>query len=107
MIVMRVSKKGDSATALLFIATLFAVGCGADKQESVTANLETFTSADGNIGCIAGDTTMNSGSKLRPGTVNAVGPFQCSTNEFGDSMRCENMETGSGFELLGGEYSVF
>lgn len=36
-------------------AGLIVAGCGADKQESVSVNLDTFTSPSGNIGCIADD----------------------------------------------------
>jgi len=131
------------------VAGLILTGCGADKQESVTVNLETFTTPDGNIGCIAddsmvrcdikhkqwkvkrdpkcqldygngltladgkaelvcaGDTTLNSGPDIAPGTINIVGPFECSTNEFGDSMHCENINTGYGFDLSADDYGTF
>ena len=131
------------------IAGLLVAGCGSNKQGSVSVNLETFTSPDGNIGCIAdqkmvrcdikhkswrvkpdpkckldygnglavadgkaelvcaGDTTMNSGPDVAPGMINMVGPFECSTSEWGDSMRCENMKTGNGFELSADDYETF
>jgi hypothetical protein len=51
-------KKTSSALALLLAGLAFA-GCGSvDKQESVSVNLETFTSPDGNIGCIADETMV-------------------------------------------------
>ena len=131
------------------VAGLLLAGCGADKQESVTVNLETFTSPDGNIGCIAdetmvrcdiknkkwkvkrdpkcqldygngltvsdgkaelvcaGDTTMNNGPAVAPGTVNLVGPFECSTSDQGDSMHCENINTGNGFDMSPDSYKTF
>lgn len=131
------------------VAGLLFAGCGTDKQESVSVNLETFTSPDGNIGCIAdktmvrcdikhkewkvkrdpkcpldygngvtvadrkaelvcaGDTTINNGPDVAPGMVNMVGPFECTTSEFGDSMHCENMNTGNGFELSTEGYKLF
>lgn len=133
----------------VLVAGLLFAGCGTDKQESVSVSLETFTSPDGNIGCIAdktmvrcdikhktwkvkrdpkcqldygggltvadgkaelvcaGDTTLNSGPDVAAGTVNMVGPFECQTNEWGDSMRCENVTTGNGFELSADKYSTF
>lgn len=131
------------------LSVLILAGCGADKQESVSVNMDTFASPDGNIGCIAdqemvrcdirkktwkakpdpdceldygngilladgpaefvcaGDTTMSDGPELVPGTVNMVGTFECATNEWGDSIRCENMNTGNGFELSADEYEFF
>jgi hypothetical protein len=131
------------------VAGLMIAGCGSDKQESVTVNLEAFTSPDGNIGCIAdekmvrcdirrkqwkvkkdpacpldygnglmvadgeaeivcaGDTTLGSGPDVAPGIVNLIGPFECATGDFGDSMRCENMLTGNGFELSADSYETF
>lgn len=135
--------------AILASGILLLAGCGSDKQESTSVNLETFTSPAGNIGCIAdetmvrcdikkhswevkpdpkcpldygnglsvgkgpgeivcaGDTTMNSGPEVGSGMINMVGPFECQTSEQGDSMRCENMTTGHGFELSPDDYSVF
>ena len=131
------------------VAGLIFAGCGTDKQESVSVNLETFTSPDGNIGCIAdetmvrcdirqkdwkvkrdpkcqldygngvtladgkaelvcaGDTTINDGPDVGPGMVNMVGPFECTSGDFGDVMRCENMNTGNGFELSTESYKLF
>ena len=40
------------------VAGLLIGGCGADKQESLTVNLDSFTSPDGNIGCIADETMV-------------------------------------------------
>ena len=130
-------------------AGFLIAGCGSDPQGSVSVNLETFTSPDGNIGCIAdetmvrcdirhkdwkvkrdpkcqldygngltladgkaelvcaGDTTLTDGPKLVTGMINMVGPFECSTSEFGDTMRCENMLTGNGFELSTESYELF
>jgi len=141
--------KASSVLALLLAGLAFA-GCGSvDKQESVSVNLQTFASPDGNIGCIAdetmvrcdirhkqwkverdpscqldygngmtvadgpaaltcaGDTTLTDGPKLGTGMINMVGPFECSTNEWGDSMRCENMHTGNGFELSDESHETF
>lgn len=67
-----------------------------------------LTVADGKAELVcAGDTTLNSGPDVAAGTVNMVGPFECQTNEWGDSMRCENVTTGNGFELSADEYSTF
>lgn len=52
----------------------------------------------GRIVC-AGDTVMNDGPALGPGSINMVGPFECESGETGDSMRCENLRTSHGFEL--------
>lgn len=147
---MRTVKFGKTTFSLLvLLSALVFAGCGGDKQESVSVNLETFTSPDGNIGCIAdnqmvrcdikeklwkvkrdpncdldygngislgdgkaelvcaGDTTLTDGPKLGTGMINMVGTFECSTGEFGDSMRCENMLTGNGFELSADEYEFF
>lgn len=139
------------SSALAVIATGLAVaGCGADKQESLAVNLESFTSPAGNIGCIAddtqvrcdikkhswklkrdpecqldygnglmvstegkaevvcaGDTTLNSGPEVAHGYINMVGTFECRTDEEGDSMRCENLTTGHGFELSPDDYELF
>lgn len=143
------SRRLLSGFLVALLAGLVFAGCGTDKQESVAVNLETFTSPDGNIGCIAdetmvrcdikhkkwkvkrnpkcnldygnglmladgkatlvcaGDTTLNSGPDVGPGMINMVGPFECSTSEFGDTMRCENMKTGNGFELTPESYDTF
>ena len=143
------SRKLKLTLSSALLAAVLIAGCGSDKQESVAVNLETFTSPDGNIGCIAdetmvrcdirkktwkakpdpkcqldygngltladgkaelvcaGDTTINSGPDVGPGMINMVGPFECSTSEFGDSMRCENMMTGNGFELSPDAYETF
>ena len=67
-----------------------------------------LTVADGKAELVcAGDTTLNSGPDVAAGTVNMVGPFECQTNEWGDSMRCENVTTGNGFELSADKYSTF
>lgn len=55
----------------------------------------------------AGDTTLNSGPPLAAGSINMVGPFECSTTESGESMRCENVNTGNGFELSPEDYQLF
>lgn len=148
---MKILKKTLSSLLAVAVAVagLVIVGCGVDKQESVSVNLETFTSPTGNIGCIAdetmvrcdirksswklkpnpdcqldwgnglsvadgpgeivcaGDTTMNSGPEVAYGTINMVGPFECMTNETGNSMRCENMNTGHGFEMDPATYKTF
>jgi len=144
------SKKIPSSALMLLIAGLLVAGCGADKQESVTLKLESFTSPAGNIGCIAdetmvrcdikrhswnvkrdpscqldygnglavadqhgyvvcaGDTTLNDGSELPQGNINMIGSFQCQTDdEKGNSIRCENVTTGHGFELDPEKYSTF
>ena len=64
--------------------------------------------ADGEAEIVcAGDTTLGSGPDVAPGIVNLVGPFECATGDFGDSMRCENMLTGNGFELSADSYETF
>ncbi len=147
---MRIPRKiPSSALALLTAGVLFA-GCGADKQESTTLKLESFTSPKGNIGCIAdntivrcdigrhswkvkpdpkcqldygnglsvgetgkgrivcaGDTTMNDGPPIPAGNINLVSPFECQTNDAGDGMHCENVNTGHGFDLSPDRDEVF
>jgi len=49
------SRKLKLILSSTLVAGLIVAGCGADKQESVSVNLETFTSPSGNIGCIADD----------------------------------------------------
>jgi len=52
-------KKTSSFLALALVAAGLAVGgCGADKQESVSVSLGSFTSPKGNIGCIADDSMV-------------------------------------------------
>lgn len=147
---MRIPKKALTSFLVLVAAGIGVAGCGADKQESLALNLESFTSPAGNIGCIAdenlvrcdikkhswkvkpdpkcqldygnglsvsaegkgkvvcaGDTTLNSGDELAAGYINMVGTFECRTDEEGESMRCENLTTGHGFELSPEEYELF
>jgi hypothetical protein len=40
------------------VAGLLVGGCGTDKQESVSVNLDAFTSPNGNVGCIADDSLV-------------------------------------------------
>jgi hypothetical protein len=147
---MKMPRKLKLTLSSALLACLLVAGCGTDKQESTSLNLDTFTSPAGNIGCIAddtlvrcdikkhswkvkkdpkcqldygnglsvsadgkgevvcaGDTTLNSGPVLGYGSVNMVGSFECQTDEAGDSMHCENVTTGHGFDLSPDEYSVF
>lgn len=60
----------------------------------------------GRVVC-AGDTVMNDGPALGPGNVNLAGPFECESGEAGDSMRCENVRTGHGFELSPGSWRTY
>lgn len=46
------------SSALTLAAVLLIAGCGADKQESVSLKLESFTSPKGNVGCIADETMV-------------------------------------------------
>ncbi|HRV59064.1 MAG: hypothetical protein KDB54_08520 [Solirubrobacterales bacterium] len=55
----------------------------------------------------AGDTTMNNGPSVPAGNINLVSPFECQTNEAGDGMHCENVNTGHGFDLSPESYSTF
>ena len=139
----------------LLVAGVILAGCGGgDDPEpepgKQSLNLQTFTSPDGNIGCIAddqmvrcdirkkswrverdpqcqldygnglsvgtkgsgevvcaGDTTLSDGPAVRHGSINMVGPFECESNEWGDTMRCENVHTSHGFELSGDQYELF
>lgn len=142
-----------SSVLAVLLAGLALAGCGGgeepDDPGKPSLNLETFTSPDGNIGCIAdneqvrcdigektwkvkrdpscqldygqglavadgpgeivcaGDTTMSDGPPLGPGSINMVGQFECETGEAGDRMRCENLDTGHGFELSPDRYELF
>ncbi len=60
----------------------------------------------GKVVC-AGDTTLNDGPELGVGSINMVGSFECRTDDEGDSMRCENLTTGHGFELSRDEHETF
>lgn len=67
-----------------------------------------MVSAEGKARVVcAGDTTLNDGSELADGYINMVGSFECRTDEEGDSMRCENLTTGHGFELSPDDYELF
>ncbi|MBN8866616.1 MAG: hypothetical protein J0H98_03585 [Solirubrobacterales bacterium] len=51
-------KKLIRSSALVLLVGLAVAGCGADKQEKLSLNLDTFTSPSGNIGCIADDSMV-------------------------------------------------
>lgn len=64
--------------------------------------------ADGKASLVcAGDSALSDGPELEVEKINLFGPFECAAGETGESMRCENINTGNGFELSPENYEIF